>query len=140
MAFGFCHLPQEKPSIHPSPPTILTALDLGPPDNKGFLGVFCWPFPQRLSCLATAYVEELQLKPPNVLNKSVDNITAFQVNPEPSVSKGWLLGRRAGGRLCCWGRGRQITFVHCKACSGFAGLPRCSADWRVFQQGRLPGG
>lgn len=50
---------------------------------------------------------ELQLKPPNVLHEGVDNITAFQVNPEPSVPKrgGWgllhvLLGVREANYFC----------------------------------------
>lgn len=43
--------------------------------------------------------EELQLKSPNVLNESVDNITVFKVNLEPSVSKRGLWGG-VGGCMC----------------------------------------
>lgn len=74
------------------------------PDSKPGLGLLCHK------------AGEMELKPPNVLNESVDNI---QVNPEPSVPKAGV-GRSI---IRCLGKGRQMTFVLCRACCEFACLP-----------------
>lgn len=55
----------------------------------------------------------------NVLNENVDNITSFQVNPEPLFPR----EKEGGGFVCCWWQGVQITFVLCRACPRFACLP-----------------
>lgn len=74
------------------------------PDSKLGLGLPCHK------------AEERELKPPNVLNGSVDNI---QVNPEPSVSKAGV-GRSF---IRCSGKRRKMAFVLCRACSDCACLP-----------------
>lgn len=57
------------------------------------------------------------------LNKSVDNITAFQVNPEPSVSKGWLVEWVGRGRVCCWGEGGKLLLFTAGPVPGLPASP-----------------
>lgn len=65
----------------------------------------------------------MQLKPPNVLNKSVDNITAFQVNPEPSVSKGWLVEGVGRGVCAVGGEGGKLLLFTAGPVPGLPASP-----------------